>query len=151
MSALAFALACGIFYAVLGVLELFPPVSPVISAIHVLMGLLGIASRTGALSPVRYARVATVVFTFLAVLGLIPALHPWLGLLPIEGRDVWMHLATALIAAYFGFRQAAGDRRFHATDRRRKPRRPMPRERRQGFYDRRHATSGFGGSRGGFA
>jgi hypothetical protein len=140
VSALAFALACGLFYAVLGVLELFPPVSPVISTIHLLMGVFGIASRIGAVSPVKYARVATAVFTFLAVIGLIPALHPWLGLLPIEGRDVWMHLATALIAAYFGFRQAAGDRRFRAAERRRKPRAPIPRERRHGFYDRRHVT-----------
>ena len=140
MTALRFALLCGLFYTVLGVLELFPPVSPVIATIHVLIGLLGIASRAGAVSPVRYARVGTVVFTLLAVLGLIPALHPYLGLLPIEGRDVWMHLLSALIAAYFGFRQFAGDRRFRAGDRRRKPRAPIPRERRQGFYDRRHAT-----------
>jgi hypothetical protein len=140
VSALRFALLCGLFYTVLGALELFPPVSPVIATIHVLIGLLGIASRAGAVSPVRYARVATVVFTLLAVLGLIPALHPYLGLLPIEGRDVWMHLISALIAAYFGFRQFAGDRRFRAGDRRRKPRAPIPRERRQGFYDRRHAT-----------
>jgi hypothetical protein len=140
MSALRFALVCGLFYTVLGALELFPPVSPVIATIHVLIGLLGIAARAGAVSPVRYARVATVVFTLLAVLGLIPALHPYLGLLPIEGRDVWMHLLSALIAAYFGFRQFAADRRFRAGDRRRKPRAPIPGERRQGFYDRRHAT-----------
>ena len=151
MSARAFALACGLFYTGLGLAELFPPVSPVVSAIHVLIGLLGIASRTGALSPVRYARAATAVFTLLAVVGLIPALHPYLGLLPIEGRDVWLHLATALIAAYFGFRQAAADRRFRAGDRRRKPRAPIPRERRYGFYDRRHGASGFGDSRRGLA
>lgn len=140
ISARAFALGCGLFYTVLGVLELFPPVSPVIATTHVLVGILGIASRAGAVSPVRYARVATVVFTLLAVLGLVPAVHPYLGLLPIEGRDVWMHLVSALIAAYFGFRQAAGDRRFRGADRRRKPRAPIPDERRQGFYDRRHAA-----------
>jgi uncharacterized membrane protein YtjA (UPF0391 family) len=139
MSALAFALACGLFYTVLGVLELFPPVSPIVAAVHLMLGLWGLAARAGATSPVRYARVATVIFTLLAVVGLVPALHPFLGLLPIEGRDVWMHLVTALIAAYFGFRQAAGDRRFRAGDRRRKPRAPIPGERRQGFYDRRHA------------
>ena len=140
MSPLRFALLCGLFYGVLGVLELFPPVSPVIAAVHILIGLWGLAACAGASSPVQYARTATVVFTLLAVLGLIPAVHPYLGLLPIEGRDVWMHLVSALIAAYFGFRQAAGDRRFRGADRRRKPRAPIPDERRQGFYDRRHAT-----------
>ena len=149
MSARAFALACGLFYAGLGLAELFPPVSPVITAVHLLIGILGIAARVGALSPVKYARVATVVFTFLAVIGLVPALHPYLGLLPIEGRDVWLHLATALIAAYFGFRQDASDRRFRAGDRRRKPRAPIPRERRHGFYDRRHHP--FGDGRRGWA
>jgi hypothetical protein len=148
MSALAFALVCGLFYAVLGVLELFPPVSPVIAAVHILIGLWGLAARAGAVSPVQYARSATVVFTLLAVIGLVPAVHPYLGLLPIEGRDVWMHLVSALIAAYFGFRQAAGDRRFRAGDRRRKPRAPVPRERRQGFYDRRRD---FGDSHAGLA
>ena len=137
MSVRTFALGCGLFYALLGVLELFPPVSPVIAATHILMGILGIASWARAVSPVRYARVATVLFTLLAVLGLIPELHPYLGLLPIEGRDIWMHLLSALIAAYFGFRQFASDRRYRAGDRRRKPRAPLPNERRLGFYDRR--------------
>jgi hypothetical protein len=149
VSALAFALACGIFYSVLGALELFPPVSPIVAAVHLMLGLWGLAARAGASSPVRYARAATVIFTLLAIVGLVPALHPFLGLLPIEGRDVWMHLVSALIAAYFGFRQAAGDRRFRAGDRRRKPRAPIPDERRQGFYDRR--VSAFGGSKAGLA
>ena len=151
MSALRFALLCGCFYGVLGVLELFPPVSPVIAAVHILIGLWGLAARAGATSPVQYARAATVVFTLLAVVGLIPGLHPYLGLLPIEGRDIWMHLASALIAAYFGFRQAADDRRFRAGDRRRNPRAPIARERRQGFYDRRRDLSGFGDGRPGLA
>ena len=146
MSALAFALACGLFYSVLGALELFPPVSPLVAAVHLMLGLWGLAARVGATSPVRYARVATVIFTLLAIIGLVPALHPFLGLLPIEGRDVWMHLVSALIAAYFGFRQAAGDRRFRAGDRRRKPRAPIANERRHGFYDRR-TLSGLDDSR----
>src|SRR5688572_27844672 len=106
MSARSFALACGLVYAVLGVLEAFPLISPVVAATHLLIGLWGLAAWARAASAVRYARAATLIFTVLAVLGLIPGLHPYLGLLPIEGRDVWLHLVSALIAAYFGYRQA---------------------------------------------
>lgn len=137
MSARSFALACGLVYAVLGVLEAFPLVSPVVAATHLLIGLWGLAAWARAASAVKYARAATAIFTVLAVLGLIPGLHPYLGLLPIEGRDVWLHLVSALLAAYFGFRQFAGDRRDGARDRRRKPRTPAPKERRHGYYERR--------------
>ena len=139
MSVRSFALLCGLLYAGLGVLETLPLVSPLIAAVHLAVGAWGLAAWAGAASPVRYARAATVVFTALAVLGLIPGLHPYLGLLPIEGRDVWLHLGSALVAAYFGFRQSSSDRRFGARDRRRKPRAPAPNERRQGYYERRRS------------
>ena len=139
MSARTFALLCGLLYAGLGVLETLPLVSPLVAAVHLGVGAWGLAAWGSAASPIKYARAATVIFTALAVVGLIPGLHPYLGLLPIEGRDVWLHLLSALVAAYFGFRQARGDRRFGARDRRRKSRAPAANERRQGYYERRRS------------
>ena len=45
---------------------------------------------------------------FLAVLGCIPIANTLFGLMPIYGNDVWLHLATAIPAAYFGFAQDKG-------------------------------------------
>jgi hypothetical protein len=80
------------------------------------------------------------IFGVLGVLGLIPALNTVFGLMPLYGPDVWLHLATAAVAAFVGWRQATGERRTVNTERRRASRAPIANERRQGMYDRRRSA-----------
>jgi hypothetical protein len=67
------------------------------------------------------------------------------GLMPLHGHNVWLHLGTAAIAAYFGWRAQipvlreelrAQDRRDGTGDRR-ETITTVSRERRHGAYDRR--------------
>jgi hypothetical protein len=37
-------------------------------------------------------------------MGLIPGLSTLFGLVPLFGHDVWLHALTAIIAAWFGYR-----------------------------------------------
>src|SRR5262245_65926342 len=61
----------------------------------------------GLASPKVYARALAVIYGALAVLGVVPVLHTLFGVLPIHGNDVWLHAATAALAAYFGWRTEA--------------------------------------------
>ena len=71
--------------------------------VHVAIGAWGIAAaRTTARARI-YARSLAVFYGLLAVMGLFPALYTTFGLIPIHGNDVWLHAATALVAAWFGF------------------------------------------------
>jgi hypothetical protein len=78
------------------------------SLVHVLFGVMGLAMARSYPSARRYAQIVAVAYFLLAILGLIPGTDTVFGLIPIHGHDVWLHLALAAIAAYFGF--AARDR-----------------------------------------
>src|SRR5437763_571051 len=74
--------------------------------------------------------------------GVMPLLNPTLGMIPLHGNDVWLHGMTAVIAAYFGWRQPSAKDRRHILGDRRQRMHPIARERRFGLADRRE---GFGG------
>jgi len=71
--------------------------------VHVAIGAWGLAASRETWHARMYARTLAIVYGALAVMGLIPALNTVFGLVPIHGHDVWLHAATALIAAWFGF------------------------------------------------
>jgi Domain of unknown function (DUF4383) len=137
MTAKTFGLLIGIAFAAAGVLGfvpalLFPPppdapsitltqfhgyllglfpVNVLHNIVHLAIGLLGIAAwRGGEGIAVTYARALAVVYAVLTVMGLIPGLKTVFGLIPIHGHDVWLHAATAVLAAYFGFRTTSAGR-----------------------------------------
>ena len=83
--------------------------------VHVAIGAWGLAASRAASHARMYARTLALVYGALAVMGLIPALNTVFGLVPIHGHDVWLHAATALIAAWFGFVQTAGPAVTRAT------------------------------------
>jgi uncharacterized protein DUF4383 len=83
------------------------PVNILHSAVHLLIGLWGIAAWAGITGAVMYARSLAVFYGVLALMGFIPGMNTVFGLIPIHGHDVWLHAGTALIAAYFGWRTAA--------------------------------------------
>ena len=95
------------------------PVNLLHSIVHLLIGIWGLLSFRTLSGAVGYARGLTVVYLLLAVLGLIPsdATKTVFGLIPIYGHDVWLHAATGLIAAYFGFATPTGAPVTTTTDR----------------------------------
>ena len=72
-------------------------------AVHLAIGAWGISAARTATGARTYAKTLAVFYGTLAVLGLIPGLNTLFGLVPIHGHDVWLHAATALAAAYFGW------------------------------------------------
>jgi hypothetical protein len=79
------------------------PVNPVHNAVHLLFGLWGVAASRSAGGALLYARGVAILYALLAIAGLIPATQDGFGLVPLYGKDVWLHAALALVAAYFGW------------------------------------------------
>lgn len=142
MTARTFALVIGIAFTAAGILGFVPalvspppanapevmpmahgyllglfPVNALHNVVHLVIGLLGIAAWKGMLSPVRYSQGLAVFYGALAVLGFIPGPNTLFGLVPVYGHDIWLHAATALAAAWFGFKAPIGapaaERRHH--------------------------------------
>lgn len=158
MRTATFALFMGIAYISAGVLGMVPealmppeghlfglfPVNTAHNVIHLLIGVWGVAAWQAdhmghrVRSPRLYARAVAIFYGLLALLGVIPATNTLFGLVPIHGNDVWLHGASAAIAAYFGWRQKSEVERRGgpATDRREHALR-VEHERRLGHSDRR--------------
>ena len=114
------------------------PVNMLHTAVHLAIGAWGLMAFMGWLAPRTYARSLAVLYGVLGVMGLVPGLNTLFGLTPLYGHDVWLHLGTAAVAAYFGFAaRERTERRSIAGDRRKASRAPVANERRQGPYDRR--------------
>jgi hypothetical protein len=128
----------GLLYGYL--LGLFP-VNILLTGVHLLIGAWGVAAWRGLSSPALFARSLALLFGVLAVMGMIPVLNTVFGWIPIHGNNVWLHAATAAIAAYFGWRNEVvyAERRGVRKDRRHAMD-PVMRERRSGFPDRRLAA-----------
>ena len=169
MKTSTFALVFGLAYLVAGLLGLIPamlvppppdappttfavmygyllglfPVNIVHSAVHLAIGAWGLAAWSNRTSPVTYARSLAVLYGVLAVLGLLPLTNTLFGAIPIHSHDVWLHGVTAVIAAYFGWREPvrASERRRLSHDRRQRMM-PVERERRLGLADRREHWGG---------
>lgn len=119
------------------------PVNIVHTLVHLFIGAWGIAAWKGRSSSVSYARSLAVLYGALAVMGMLPLTNTVFGTIPIHSHDVWLHGVTAVIAAYFGWREPvrSTERRVVASDRRQRML-PVPRERRLGLADRREHWGG---------
>ncbi|HEY3075051.1 MAG TPA: DUF4383 domain-containing protein [Burkholderiales bacterium] len=119
------------------------PVNLLHSLAHIVIGAWGISAWSGRSNSISFARGLAILYGALAVMGMFPVLNTAMGMIPIHGNDVWLHGITAVIAAYFGWRQPAAAReRRHILGDRRQRMFPIARERRFGLADRRE---GFGG------
>jgi hypothetical protein len=102
------------------------------------LGVWGILAWRGVVKSTLYARTLAILCAVLAVIGLVPALSTLFGLMPLHGNDVWLHGATAVIAAYFGWSSSVSlERRARSTPDRREAPHPVPKDRRNGHPDRR--------------
>ena len=119
------------------------PVNIVHTLVHLAIGAWGLSARKDHGSSVTYARGLAVLYGALAVLGLLPMTNTVFGMIPIHSHDVWLHGVTAVIAAYFGWREPvrSTERRRVPSDRRQQMV-PVARERRLGLADRREHWGG---------
>jgi hypothetical protein len=82
-----------------GTLVVFPVNAPH-NAVHLLVGVLGIAAFLGSRT-VEYARLMAILFAVLTAAGFAP--QPFLGVVPLGGFDIPLHAATALLGAAAGW------------------------------------------------
>lgn len=73
------------------------------NAIHIVVGVLGIAAATSFSGALVYNRGFAIVYAAIALMGLLPATNTTFGLMPIYGNNVWFNALTAIAAGYFGF------------------------------------------------
>jgi hypothetical protein len=129
VTARAFAITIGIVFLAIGVLGFIPalvtpapeqapdvsftayygylfgllPVNYFVNLAHMAMGAWGIAASRGEGGARAYAKTIAVVSGALAVVGLIPQINTIFGLVPVYGKDVWLHAIAAIAAAFFGW------------------------------------------------
>ena len=124
------------------------PVNLLHSLVNIVVGAWGISAWSGRSSGIMFARGVAILFGVLAVMGMFPLLNTTFGMIPVHGNDVWLHGITAVVAAYFGWREpVARHERRHMPGDRRQRMFPVAHERRFGLADRRE---GFGSMAPGF-
>jgi hypothetical protein len=111
-----YALAFGAVYTLVGIIGfavaptmqthdlIIFPVNAVHNAVHLAVGLVGLAAFFTA-RDVVYGRGMAILFAVLTVAGFLP--QPLLGLVPLGGWDIALHAATALLGGVAGFLYAA--------------------------------------------
>ena len=131
MTARTFAAIGGGFYLLLGILGFVPAVwerptgasgltirvfyaslfglltvNIILSMMHLVIGLWGAMAANNKYSAVMFARGGAVVFLALGIAGLIPIpeVRTAYGTVPLGGANAWLHLGTAVVAAFFGVR-----------------------------------------------
>lgn len=88
------------------------PVNVLHTVVHLLIGIWGVMAAKSFGAAVGYAKSIAVIYGLLTIMGLIPGLNNTFGLIPLHSHDVWLHAASALVAAYFGW--GAKNRVHHA-------------------------------------
>ncbi|NJL21542.1 MAG: DUF4383 domain-containing protein [Leptolyngbyaceae cyanobacterium SM1_3_5] len=84
------------------VLGLFPT-NFLHNAIHIVVGLLGLAAATSVGGSLVYNQLFAIAYLGIALMGLIPGANTTFGVMPIFGNNVWFNALTGLIAGYYGF------------------------------------------------
>ncbi len=117
MSARQFAQVFGAIYLIVGILGFIPPlvsngallgifpINYLHDVVHIVLGLWGLLSAGSMVRAVTFCRAFAAVLLILGVYGLFgwSSPLPTDGLVPLGGYDSLLHLASGLIAAYFGW------------------------------------------------
>ena len=131
MTARTFAALCGVLYIGLGIAGFVPAlwerpasgpslqikvfyaslfgiflVNIILSMAHLTIGLWAAMSANNKYSSLIFARGGTIVFLLMGIAGLIPIseVQTLWGTVPLHGNNVWLHLATAAVGAFFSVR-----------------------------------------------
>jgi hypothetical protein len=119
------------------------PVNLALSAVHLAIGAWGILAWRRVANPRVFAGSLAVLCGALAVAGLIPRLDTLFGMLPLHGNNVWLHVGTAALAAYFALHaELSVEHRAGNTPDRREGAVSVASERRHGHADRRLPAAG---------
>lgn len=73
------------------------------NAVHIVVGILGIAAATSFSGSLVFNQGFAVMYAAIALLGLFPFSNTTFGLMPIYGNNIWFNALTAILAAYVGF------------------------------------------------
>jgi hypothetical protein len=79
------------------------PVNVLHNIVHLLIGVLGIATFMSLRAARLFCRGLFIFYLLLTIMGIISGVKTLFGLVPIFGHDVWLHGLTALVAGFFGF------------------------------------------------
>ncbi len=79
------------------------PINILHNIVHISFGIWGIAVYKNEVLSRLFSRGLAVVYSLLAIMGLIPVANTSVGFIPIFGNDVWLHALIAVAGAYFGF------------------------------------------------
>jgi hypothetical protein len=71
--------------------------------VHIAVGAWGFNASRQLKSALFYCQGFAILYSLIAVMGIIPGLGTTLGLMPIFGGNVPLNLLTAAIAGYYGF------------------------------------------------
>ena len=125
-------------------LGLFPANLP-LSVVHLGIGVWGLLAWRRVTNPRVFAGSLAALCGALAVAGLIPRLDTLFGMLPLHGNNVWLHVGTAALAAYFALdAELSVEHRASSTPDRRDAVLSVPSERRRGHADRRLPSASAG-------
>ncbi|HEX7124541.1 MAG TPA: DUF4383 domain-containing protein [Thermodesulfobacteriota bacterium] len=80
------------------------PINVLHNLVHLGLGIWGLAAYARYSAARTFSRGLAWILGVLAVMGFFPGLNTLFGLTPLFDHDIWLHGATALIAAYFGYR-----------------------------------------------
>ena len=140
MTPRSLALVLGLAYVGLGALGLMPGAlvglfraNPGLALIHLVMGAWAVTAYMGRTSAVSYIRSAAFVFAALALVGMLHGLDQFL--MPLDGANVWLHLATAAVCGFVAWRPVTGERRSFTGQRRRSKGGRVDIDRRDGSYE----------------
>jgi hypothetical protein len=112
-----FAQIFGTIYLIVGILGFIPslvtsgallgifPINYLHDCVHIILGIWGLASAGSMARAVLFARAFAVILLVLGIYGLFgwSSPLPTDSLVPLGGNDSLLHLASGVIAAYFGW------------------------------------------------
>jgi hypothetical protein len=78
------------------------PVNVLHNLIHIAIGAWALGAARDASKAQAFARASAIVFGVLAVLGLLPGLNTFFGIMPIFGQDVWLNALSAAASVAVG-------------------------------------------------
>ncbi len=81
----------------------FFPVSPVLNAVHLALGLWGLVAGRTYNAALTFARRAAIVAAVLTLAGMVPGLDIGFGGVPLYGNNLLLHGLLALASALFGW------------------------------------------------
>lgn len=73
------------------------------NAVHIAVGVLGIAASTSLGGAIAFNQGFAIAYALIVLMGLIPATNTTFGAMPIYGNNVWFNALTGLLAGYAGF------------------------------------------------